>query len=1232
MFKKPNPVKKKPLQPRQNPIPGSAMTPKQQQQQQQQQQREQEKKNRDEDKLVRDVSILSNLLTYNFNDIPKPTIQAELAALLVMYPNSLNFLIIDIIDIIHDAHHSRDATSHCYSLPLFKLVVCNIFGITYDLYDYILKNVIPVSQSVLIRLLQNTPGIYVTNAAAYFTNTANAQNSPPAIPRLIRCNIIRDNVGLGRELINHIHTLGFQIVYSQTPCMILDAVSVPNPNYVELNNYIATDAPPRKNVINQLFPGDVAITASGSNVPPNNYNVRFEYNAPANARHQQQAAAAAVAANHAPAAANQRGIPLPTANAIEQYAVTPAATTPNFDTNFPWNPTVNPLVGFKPIIFDDPVARLDLNPNTITASPSNTPKNWAFRLAVAQGAVGGIGIGGQVAADPRNQQAVEQIITANARLYILYDQVARAAAAADPNSIAAGLALPAGFQHLTLQQYILFKLAGDFSYCLYIIAAYLTFVSTSDIISGLRLSLFGINLLFSMVAGMYVFYQNTNIHAILQQPVVAQYIPMVLNLIFRKCKVEKKKVVRRLKEQITINKKIKIQRESPRLAGLVPGPGLHGRGRGQSGGVGNDESFPIMIAKAINNKQFNTELSPLIKPVDNPKISPENLKLLVSVLKTQFDTFKNQLAEFKEEGKFCIASNSTNDYKIYCKEIIEFLGCIINTMSSEEFIAYFEKECTGKSYEECIKSMSSYVLMFPFIFDTETSSWYLNCTYPFSVCLNEYILSLLENKPKDPENLDRINKIIDFVSKLKEIAYIERDITPLEYGKNIPFNNAVSLVIMDKCKKESKESLQKFIGDDKQYKENSNLQLTKFDDTSLREFIKKLSRFIPKDTSDVEVTSEDTGVDTIGRDVTLDDTDNDTVYFKEIDNFFQNFVVDNNILYEDFVKELVSFLIQNNNIIQEGIFSVIKFILLFQNFDNIALCSYTVVKTIIEAFLNREYSSKSFASINNELNMLFYYNNLDNFFNDVPAEVLEKIKETRTKEGLTSIDQLSILEQNISVQVDLYSYCEDYALSKFYDELYDDSIESERTFETTDEYIDFQMEKLQEFINKEVDKYLSYDEITEEYEEEEEQLQLGQQQQQQKQYQQQIGQQQQHVFREGEAVAAVSGGKNNPKSKHKAKYRKKYKKFVSKYIIKKNKKQNKNKNKSIHSTKNNNKNKTKKNKRLAKNKPNSKYAKKTLKNKKCKSKSKSSNNKSKQNKKANTNYYNLYKHKKTLKH
>ena len=94
---------------------------------------------------------------------------------------------------------------------------------------------------------------------------------------------------------------------------------------------------------------------------------------------------------------------------------------------------------------------------------------------------------------------------------------------------------------------------------------------------------------------------------------------------------------------------------------MVPGPGLRGGGHGQSGGVGNVSPFAKMLAQAIKNYLFNTKKSPLIEPVAKPKISPENLELLVSVLKTQFNIFKNQLDNFEKEGKFCIASNSTND-------------------------------------------------------------------------------------------------------------------------------------------------------------------------------------------------------------------------------------------------------------------------------------------------------------------------------------------------------------------------------------------------------------------------------------------------------------------------------------------------------------------------------------------------------------------------------------------
>jgi hypothetical protein len=209
----------------------------------------------------------------------------------------------------------------------------------------------------------------------------------------------------------------------------------------------------------------------------------------------------------------------------------------------------------------------------------------------------------------------------------------------------------------------------------------------------------------------------------------------------------------------------------------------------------------------------------------------------------------------------------------------------------------------------------------------------------------------------------------------------------------------------------------------------------------------------------------------------------------------------------------------------------------------------------------------------------------------------------------------------------MYNFSLSYAESKFYDNLSTESVDFISKFETVDKYVEFEMGKLQEYINEEVKSYLNIDELLKPNIE----LTPGVMADVEAEIKKALGDEIPKVknslpYVNRQLVAPVSGGKNNPKSKHNTKYRKKYKKFVSKYIIKKKKKQNKNKNKSTIST--STKNKTKKNKKIAKNK--SKYAKKTLKNKKRKSKS--SNNKSKHNKKANTNYYNLYKHNKTLKH
>ena len=717
-------------------------------------------------------------------------------------------------------------------------------------------------------------------------------------------------------------------------------------------------------------------------------------------------------------------------------------------------------------------------------------------------------------------------------------------------------------------------------------------------------------------------------------PLVVQNLPRVTNTIAQKQKEVKEKVKKKLQTKVKgkINNPGKItnlRKKPPKKAQILRNSSkigimklrqqprvnyaLTGKGGGtiQKGGEPESELsvFDKTLTEYADTDWFNKEPSELIKPVNNPPISDENLKLLVEALKTQFKKFYDQLKEFeKKETKFFMSTSSSVDYKSSCAKITAYLQNIIDIMRSQGIQAFTES-CKEKSYDECIKSMSSYVVMFPFIFDEKTKIWYLNYTYPFSVCFNEYILSLLnlsDSESKYPE-------IINFVSSLKTISRSVSPSTPLGYGKIMPFNNAVTFVILNECKE--KGTQQEFQKQVELYNEQSRLQLTKFDDSSLQQFLSgfgvELGQY--EDTS----SEGDEHNDEVKEDEDVKG-DNEE-YNKLVDDFFQDFVLDNNILYEDFVKKLVSFLIPNDNIIQESIFSVIKFILLFQNFDNISLCSYTVVKTIISGLLKREYVSKSFAAINNEFNMLFYYNNLDNFFQDVP-EVVTKIKETRAEQNKTSIDDLSILEQNISIQIDLYSYCLDYALSNFYDQLYDDKIDLELTFETTDEYVKFQMEKLQKCIDSQVEKYLSYDEELEQSDklmldtERLHALSLNKV-------------TETHQFKPTGEISVTSGGKNNRISnpKHNTKYRKNYKKFVSKYIIKKKKNNNK-------KNKKNNKNKTRKNKRLTKSTSNSKRNNKTLKNKKGMSKSKSNNHKSKYNKKTKTNYYNSYRHNKTLKH
>ena len=1216
-----------------------------------QQQQEQDKRENINKKLQIEflrLNILRDLLNGNFDGIPMPPLlKNEMQTFFGRYvPAKFKQLFISIIDIIHDAHHTRDKPAVANEL-LFKIIVCNIFGISLGLYNYIYKNVVPVTSTLIVKFVQSTPSYTGVFAQEFFRDKAPGRDINSSI------SIMRDNVGLGADLITEFTRLGFTIVQKVTQPVILDAVSrTITPADYNLLDVSISEIPRVIGIENELFPGTVNIGVLGNHEI--GYTANIQYNPPIilaggagngvtkpkkpskkfidDAR-----AAAAKGPDYTRPAAAVAGPPARPAAAVAGPPARPAAavagpparppTRINDELIFNWNPNRQSLRGYRPITCENgPV----IGPvvNVPTCLPSNHTKNCVFSIALTMINTNPqlLGLFNMFNIDGPPFTFSEFIVEVNNELNIELTQLA---------------GQDATFKPLTLQHYILSKLIGDYSYKMYYIPTNMEFVSTSDGILGLRLFMWGYNCIFVNHMGCYVFYNNMDMNA----PIVNQSLPKVLNASITK----KSKVNRQLEDKVRaalINKikvapakteaevkllaaPIKNKRRklipmrrplSRRIKGLAPqrlriGSNIFGLVGGQP-----PSSFEARLVEiVIQNPSFDSELLLIHdEDVEPSKISGENLKSLVLVLKTQFNLFKEQLSKFQDQegGKFFMFLGSSNDYKKYCNAIISYLGNIIDIMSSEEFTAYFIKECTGKSYEECIKIMNSYVVMFPFIFDIDTSSWYLNYTYPFSVCLNEYILYLLDNQSKDSVNSDVIEKIIKFVGELKTSAS-QSTSTPLEYGKNMPFNNAVTFVILAECRKENTQSSQQFSNDYKLYNEQSKLQLTVFDDNSLPEFLKRLSSLKKSGADSDDADDDDDGVGDVD-DVT--EVDDDQEYFNAVDDFFQTYVVDNNILYEDFVKELVSFLIPSNSIIREGIFSFIKFILLFQNFDNVALCTYTIIKRIIEALLTKEYSGKSCASINNELNMLFYYNNLDNFYHDVP-ELVKKIKDTRTDEGLTSIDQLSILEQNISILTDMYSYSVDYALSNFYDQLYDHNIESEHTFETTDEYVNFQMGKFQECINKELDRYLSVDEVMDE---EQPQPQFNP-----------LGLQHGTIVPEGRVVTVETGGNNkhisNPKSKHNAKYRKKYKKFVSKYIIKK--KQNKNKNKSTNSIKN----KTRKNKKLikpkagSKSKSKSKYAKKTLKNKKRKSKSKS-NRKSKHNKKANTNYYNIYKHNKTLKH
>lgn len=326
------------------------------------------------EKLIRDVGILRSLIqanvvdgVINFNGIDNDAVIRELTGLRTIYPivdgvDKLKFLIISIIDIIHDAHGSRvGATTQVAHLSLFKIVVCNIFEITETLYDYIYTRVVPVTQNVLQKFIEvNNPACTAIDAQRYFTNIFDEQVRLGRVARVaqgqqplsVTTTILRDNVGVGGTLREHITGLGFRIVFVKTPSIVLDSVSVPmtDADYISLNDSIVRTYPlladntfSIHSVNNELFPGIVNINVSGNY--RGNYNATIQYIPPA-------------------------------------HAGAPGAPAP-FILTFPWNPnlTLTTKVGYKPIDCSTMPPTINHAPTTITCLPPNNTKNCAFIVA-----------------------------------------------------------------------------------------------------------------------------------------------------------------------------------------------------------------------------------------------------------------------------------------------------------------------------------------------------------------------------------------------------------------------------------------------------------------------------------------------------------------------------------------------------------------------------------------------------------------------------------------------------------------------------------------------------------------------------------------------------------------------------------------------------------------------------------------------------------------------------------
>jgi hypothetical protein len=383
-------------------------------------------------------------------------------------------LVISIIDIIHDADKSRTYT-HCSTLPLFITTVCGIYGMSPEVYDYIRKNVVPITTKVLTMYVESSPPTRIENVYIYFarvvatylrdtiaagaapgaaatavaaaataTLAQNAGNAAaggnPLVTALtqanallylqtvrltdgsITINLIRDNTGISKNVLKTLQEAGVIFIDEVTGSVLLDAVSTPkSANFdTDLQTWVRYN--PSIIVTNTLVPGNV--TVNFTYFPEREaYGVSVEY---------------------------------------------PVGTTENFY----WYPNIVPPGTGYPHVNCPYLPLFDVTRGTSPLPPNDT-KNCAIKLAQSMGGLA---------------------------------QFNTAFTAAYPASVSY-VGVPT---NLTLEQDIVYKAMGDCSYILFNRGGSLREVTTSDIISALRLTEEGFQVIIGVNDGQQVFYTTIN--------------------------------------------------------------------------------------------------------------------------------------------------------------------------------------------------------------------------------------------------------------------------------------------------------------------------------------------------------------------------------------------------------------------------------------------------------------------------------------------------------------------------------------------------------------------------------------------------------------------------------------------------------------------------------------------------------------------------------------------------